>query len=244
MEKFTWNSQLSNSNVKITRIPRKQNSLFQFHHFSLQFSASRNPVKFFNFCVLHYARTRKQHSAAHQEPCRVGLETDAKNEVIMPPTMRWRGHYVMAYASGVRKHFISVNYRTNAWVDWSDFQGGHYVSRLGFHFRLIISPTPWSTGPICGWLGVTGGRFLSMISAAAHSRRPLRQPSLIWFPSIISRTPESTGPIFFCILLGVTAGRFLSMTSAAAHSTWLPRQPFGFRPLSDKHLSRLVIYIS
>jgi hypothetical protein len=45
-------------------------------------------------------------------------------------------------------------------------------------------------------LWVTGGRFLSMISAAAQSRW---QPSWIWFLSIIWRTPQScwsTGPIF------------------------------------------------
>jgi hypothetical protein len=38
----------------------------------------------------------------------------------------------------------------------------------------------------CGLLGVTGGRFLSMISAAAHSRW---QPSWIWFLPIIWWTP-------------------------------------------------------
>jgi hypothetical protein len=52
---------------------------------------------------------------------------------------------------------ISVGYLTNAWVDWSDFFVGNW--------------------------GVTGGRFLSVISAATHSRWPPHQPSWIWFPS-------------------------------------------------------------
>jgi hypothetical protein len=54
---------------------------------------------------------------------------------------------------------VSIDFLTNAWVDWSDFLGGS--------------------------LGVTGGRFLLMTSAAAHPTWPLRQPSWIWFPSII-----------------------------------------------------------
>jgi hypothetical protein len=32
---------------------------------------------------------------------------------------------------------------------------------------------------LCGLLGVTRGRFLSMINSATHPRWP---PSLIWFP--------------------------------------------------------------
>jgi hypothetical protein len=46
-------------------------------------------------------------------------------------------------------------------------------------------------------LGVTGGRFLSMTSIAAHLTLPLRQPSWIWFPSIIWRMPASTVPFLF-----------------------------------------------
>jgi hypothetical protein len=66
-------------------------------------------------------------------------------------------------------------------------------------------------------LGVTGGKFLSMTSTSTHSRW---QPSWIWFPSIIWRTPGTTGPIF-CGLLQMTGGRFL-LIGAAAHSRWQP----------------------
>jgi hypothetical protein len=54
---------------------------------------------------------------------------------------------------------VSVDYLTNPWVDWSTF----FVASLE----------------------VTGGRFLSMTSTSAHSRWPPRQPSWIWFLSII-----------------------------------------------------------
>jgi hypothetical protein len=54
----------------------------------------------------------------------------------------------------------------------------------------------------CGLLGVTRGRFLSMISSAANPRWPLRPPSWIWFPSIRGQTPESTGPIFWWLIGG------------------------------------------
>jgi hypothetical protein len=47
---------------------------------------------------------------------------------------------------------------------------------------------------------------------------------------------------FFCGLLVVTGGRFLLMTSAVAYSRWPPWQPSWIWFLSDKCLSRLVIY--
>jgi hypothetical protein len=68
--------------------------------------------------------------------------------VFMPPIKCQVGCYVMAYASGVRQHLFSVNYRSNALIDWSDF----YVA----------------------YWGVTRGRFLSMISSVAHPRWPPR----------------------------------------------------------------------
>jgi hypothetical protein len=74
---------------------------------------------------------------------------------------------------------VSIDFLTNALVDWSDL------------------------------LGVTGGRFLSMTSAAAHPTWPQWQPSWIWFPCQLVR--------FFCGSLGVTGGRFLSIISSAAH---------------------------
>jgi hypothetical protein len=55
---------------------------------------------------------------------------------------------------GVREHFISVNYRTNAWVNWSDFSVAYW-----------------------GWLEE---RSFSMISSAAYPRWPLQPPSWIW----------------------------------------------------------------
>jgi hypothetical protein len=63
--------------------------------------------------------------------------------------------------------FISVHYLTNAWVDWSDY--------------------------FCTLLRVTAGRFFSMTSAITPSRWPPREPSLIWFSSIIWQMPQSTG---------------------------------------------------
>jgi hypothetical protein len=46
---------------------------------------------------------------------------------------------------------VSIDFLTNAWVDWSNF------------LWLIV--------------GVTGGRFLSMISSTTYPRWPLRPPS-------------------------------------------------------------------
>jgi hypothetical protein len=54
---------------------------------------------------------------------------------------------------------VSIDFLTNAWVEWSNFFVAH--------------------------LGVTGGRFPSMTSAAAHPTWPLWQPSWILFLSII-----------------------------------------------------------
>jgi hypothetical protein len=58
--------------------------------------------------------------------------------------------------------------------------------------------------PSCGYLGIkrfilTGGSFLSIISATTYSRWP---PSWILFPSIIWLTPQSTGPIFWWLIWG------------------------------------------
>jgi hypothetical protein len=62
---------------------------------------------------------------------------------------------------------VSIDFLSNAWVDWSDF------------------------------FGVTGGRFLSMTSAAAHPTWPLWQPSWIW-DERLRRLVQ-----FFCGSLGV-----------------------------------------
>jgi hypothetical protein len=109
---------------------------------------------------------------------------------------------------GVHKHLVSVNYRTNAFVDWSNFsvaywgwleegsfrwsappliQDGRYAHHLGFGLHWFsdqrLGRLVWFFG---GSLGVTRGRFLTV---TAHLTWPLRQPSWIWFPSIIWRTP-------------------------------------------------------
>jgi hypothetical protein len=89
-----------------------------------------------------------------------------------------------------------------------------YDKRLGRLIRFF-----------CGSLGVTRGRFVSMISSTAHPRwscyghhfgfgfRRLEDKRLGWLIQ------------FFCGLLGVTGGRFLSMTSTATHPTWPLWQP-------------------
>jgi hypothetical protein len=70
-------------------------------------------------------------------------------------------------------------------------------------FLSIIGQTPGSIDPIFLCLiGVTRGRFPSMISAAAHPRWPLRPPSWIWFPSIRGQTPGSIDPISLWLIGG------------------------------------------
>jgi hypothetical protein len=54
----------------------------------------------------------------------------------------------------------------------------------------------------CGSLGVTRGRFLSMISSATHPSWPLRPPSWISFPSIGGQTPGSIDSIFLWLIGG------------------------------------------
>jgi hypothetical protein len=69
----------------------------------------------------------------------------------------------------------------------------------------------------CGLLGLSRGRFLSIISSATHTRWP---PSRIWFPSHTWQTPVGWFIRFFCGLLWVTRGRFLSLISSTAHPRW------------------------
>jgi hypothetical protein len=78
----------------------------------------------------------------------------------MPPIIKCRGMSWPMHR--VRKHLVSVNYRSNAWVGWSDFYVAHW--------------------------GVNRGRFLSIVSSAAHPRWPLQPPSWISFPSIRGST--------------------------------------------------------
>jgi hypothetical protein len=72
-------------------------------------------------------------------------------------------------------------------------QDGRYGSHLGFRFCQLSHQRMGQLVRFgCGLLGVTGGRFLSMISADARSSWLLWHPSWIWFPSIIWQTPGST----------------------------------------------------
>jgi hypothetical protein len=117
---------------------------------------------------------------------------------------------------GVRKKLVSVNYRT--------------FKRLGRLIRFF-----------CGLLGVTRGRFLSMISSAAHLRWPLRPPSWIWFPSIRRQTPASIHP-FFCGSLGwLEEGSFRwSAPPLIQDGRYGCQLGFGFRRLDDKRLRRFI----
>jgi hypothetical protein len=78
--------------------------------------------------------------------------------LLCPPIIKFRGALCHGQCVGVHKHLVSVNYRTNAWVDWSDFsvaywgwleegsfrwsappliQDGRYGCHLGFGFRRL-----------------------------------------------------------------------------------------------------------
>jgi hypothetical protein len=107
-------------------------------------------------------------------------------------------HGLCVSGVGVRKHLVSVNYRTNAWVDWSDFsvaywgwleegsfrwsapplnQDGRYGRHLGFGFRRLQDKRLGRFIQFfCGSVGVTRRRLLSMISSATHPRWPVRPP--------------------------------------------------------------------
>jgi hypothetical protein len=65
---------------------------------------------------------------------------------------------------------VSVDFLTNAWIDWSDLLVAH---------------------------SVTGGRFLLKIISATH---PRWSPSCIWFPLIKRQTPRSIHPIFLWLI--------------------------------------------
>jgi hypothetical protein len=71
---------------------------------------------------------------------------------------------------------VSIDFLTKAWVDWSDVLVAHW--------------------------GVTGGRFLLMISSTTHPRWPLRLPSWISFPSIRAQTPAGSIDAIFLWLIG------------------------------------------
>jgi hypothetical protein len=150
---------------------------------------------------------------------------------------------------GVRKHFISVNYRTNAWVDWPDF----YVAHWGWlekgsaaHPRWPLQPTSWVWFPSIIWqsLGRPVWFFFAYWGWLEEGSFRWPVPPLIQNGRYCSHlgfgfrqlSDERLGRLvqFFCDLLGVTGERFIQ------HGSHLG---FGFRRLYEKHLSRLVIYI-
>jgi hypothetical protein len=91
-------------------------------------------------------------------------------------------------------------------------------------------------------LGVTGGRFLSIISSAAHPRWPLRHPSWIWLPLIFWPTPGSTGLIFSVACWGWLQEGSIWLISAAAtpivnlHHTCIPLLPKPYLPYTHRQL--------
>jgi hypothetical protein len=130
--------------------------------------------------------------------------------IFLPPIIKCRGALCHGLCIGVHKHLVSINYRTNAWVDWSDFSVAYWGWLEEGSFR-------WSPPPL-----IQDGRLARHLGFG-----------LLWFSN------QRLGRLvrFFSGSLGVTGGKFLSMT---AHPTWPLRQPswgFGFRRLSDKRLS-------
>jgi hypothetical protein len=146
--------------------------------------------------------------------------------LFIPPIIKCRGHYVMASVASVAS--VSVNIYLPSiigqtpgsidfyvahwgWLEEGSFrwsappliQDGRYGHHLGFGFLQLqdkcCSLLIWF---LCGSLGVTRGRFLSMISSDTHPWWPLRLPSWIWFPSITGQTPGSIDPIFLWLIGG------------------------------------------
>jgi hypothetical protein len=95
---------------------------------------------------------------------------------------------------------VSIDFLTNAWVDWSDFLVAHWKMAAT---ATILDDLGRLIRFFCGLLGLIRGRFLSMISSAAlgfgfHQLEGKRLGRLIQF---------------LCGLLGVTRGRFLFMAA-------------------------------
>jgi hypothetical protein len=76
----------------------------------------------------------------------------------------------------VHKHLISISYRTNTWVDWSDFSVAYWGSLEEGSFQ-------WSAPPL-----IQDGHLLGWLDEGS-----CRWPAPIWFPSIFLQTPKSTG---------------------------------------------------
>jgi hypothetical protein len=82
---------------------------------------------------------------------------------------------------------VSLGWREEGSFRWSAPSLIQDCRHLGFRFRRLEDKRlGWLIQFFCGSLGVIRGRFLSMISSAAHPGWP---SSWIWFPSIIWWTP-------------------------------------------------------
>jgi hypothetical protein len=160
-----------------------------------------------------------------------------------------------------RGRFLSmISSAAQAWVDWSDFsvaywgrlqegsfrwsaqpliQDGHYGRHLGFRFcRLEHKRLGRLIRFFCGLLGVIRGRFLSMISSAAHPRWP---PSWIWFPLIFWPTPGSTGPIFGGLIGG--DWRKVPFNDQLRHSSKMAAHPINARESKSNLTEPIQFYV-
>jgi hypothetical protein len=117
---------------------------------------------------------------------------------------------------GVHKHLVSdFSVAYWGWLEEGSFQWsappliqyGRYGCHLGFGFRRLETKRLCRLIRfLCGLLGVTTGRVLSMIGSVAHPRWP---PSLFSFPSIWAQVPGSIDLIFlwlFGVIIGQTPG--------------------------------------
>jgi hypothetical protein len=142
------------------------------------------------------------------------------------PDHKMSGAFVMADASVASVASVAVNIwfpsiigQTHGSIDPTDFyvaycgwveegsfrwsaapliQDGRYGRHLGFGFRRIQdNRLGWLISFLCGSLGMSRGRYLSVISSAIHPRWP---PTWILFPSIRGQTPGSIDPIFLWLI--------------------------------------------
>jgi hypothetical protein len=109
----------------------------------------------------------KQSTAAYCVPNLRTWLTKIRSFPFYAPNHKMSGALCHGLWVGIRKHLVSVNYRTNALVDWSDFsvaqwrwleegffrwsappliQDGHYDRHLWFGFRRLDNKHLWHIG--------------------------------------------------------------------------------------------------
>jgi hypothetical protein len=132
---------------------------------------------------------------------------------------------------GVRKHLVSVNYRTNAWVDWSNFSVAYWGWLEEGSFRWSAHPRSWIWFPSIS--GQTPGSIDPDFSAAywgwleeGSFRWSAHPRSWIWFPSIRGQTPGSIDPDF-----------------SAAYWGWLEEGSFRWSDLQSQSSMATVILL-